>query len=345
MKLQQWVEQHWYARSPGILRLLAPLEALYRYKMQQRQQAYQQGQKKSSHPGVPVIIVGNLTVGGSGKSPVVAALAAYFYQQGYKPGMISRGYGGKANHYPLLVTTGSDPAEVGDEPLMLAQQTGLPVAVDPNRPEAARLLVEQGCNLLLADDGLQHLALQRDIELVVLDGARGLGNGHCLPVGPLRETSDRLSSVDFILCQGELTVPLPTACPVVDQRWINYSLQQTGWRCGNGQTQTQMPFQFGQQVHALAGIGHPQRFFNQLRQLGLDVIEHPLQDHARMDASLLNLPGEQPILMTAKDAVKLKPWLNTRHWVVEVQALLPETLLDALHQQLKHRLDNPLNRP
>ena len=341
MKLQQWVEQHWYARSPGALGLLAPLEALYCHTMQQRQQAYRQGKKPSSHPGVPVIIVGNLTVGGSGKSPVVAALAACFQRQGYQPGIISRGYGGKASHYPLLVTASSDPAEVGDEPLMLAQQTGLPVAVDPNRPEAARLLVEQGCNLLLADDGLQHLALERDIELVVLDGARGLGNGHCLPVGPLREASSRLNTVDFILCQGELKVPLPADCPAADERWINYHLQQTGWRCGDGQTQTAMPFKSGQQVHALAGIGNPQRFFDQLRQQGLDVIEHPLKDHAAMDASLLNLPGEQPILMTAKDAVKLKPWLNTRHWVVEVQADLPQTLLDALQYKLNTLQQKP----
>ncbi|SFX08536.1 tetraacyldisaccharide 4'-kinase [Marinospirillum alkaliphilum] len=335
MKLQRWIEQRWYASTPGTLRLLQPLECFYRYLQQRRSRAFQTGKKNSHHPGVPVIIVGNITVGGSGKSPVVAALADFFKQQGWKPGIVSRGYGGQATQYPLLVTPQTDPQRSGDEPLMLARQTGVPVAVDPDRPKAADLLVQQGCNLILSDDGLQHLALARDIELVVIDGTRGLGNGHCLPVGPLREPATRLQSVDHLLCQGELQSGLLITGSDQTPELIHYHLQQTGWRRGDGHWQQQMPFQPGETVHALAGIGHPQRFFEQLKQQGLVVIEHPLADHAHMDAQTLNLPGDHPIVMTAKDAVKLQPWLNARHWVVEVQAALPQTFLNTLQTQLK----------
>ncbi|SFB83305.1 lipid-A-disaccharide kinase [Marinospirillum celere] len=328
MKLQNWIESHWYAAAPGPLNKLLCLEKLYLKQLEKRRQAYSTGKKASWRAPVPVIIVGNISVGGSGKSPVVASLARYLQRQGYQPGIISRGYGSKAKSYPFRVEQDSNPQEAGDEPLMLARQTQLPVAIDPKRPRAAQLLIEEGCDLLIADDGLQHLALQRDIELVVIDGARGLGNGHCLPVGPLREPPQRLQTVDWVLCQGELQHPL-------DIEPIHYHLEQTAWRRGDGLWQSALPFNPGQEVHALAGIGNPQRFFDQLTAQGLEVTPHPLPDHARMSAATLNLPGDQPIIMTAKDAVKLQPWLNQRHWIVEVEARLPEDFLKALSQKLK----------
>jgi len=327
MKLQNWIERHWYAKQPGPLNRLLPLEKLYRRLVEKRRLAYANGKKASWRAPVPVIIVGNISVGGSGKSPVVARLACYFQRQGFHPGMISRGYGSQAKNYPFRVEPDSDPREAGDEPVMLAQQTGLPVAIDPQRPRAAQLLIDEGCDLLIADDGLQHLALQRDIELVIIDGARGLGNGHCLPVGPLREPAQRLQTVDWVLCQGDLQQPLAI-------QPIHYALEQTGWRRGDGLWQSRSPFEAGDSVNALAGIGNPQRFFDQLTAQGLHVTPYPLADHAPMNASTLKLAGNQPIVMTAKDAVKLRPWLNERHWIVEVQAQLPEDFLQQLHNQV-----------
>lgn len=329
MKVRLWVEQHWYAANPGTFQLLTPFEHLYRCQMAKRERDYASGRRQAHHPGVPVVIVGNITVGGSGKSPVVAALAEYFSQRGWRPGIVSRGYGGQAQDWPHQVQLTDDPLVVGDEPLMLARQTGIPVVVDPKRPRGARLLVELGCDLILSDDGLQHLALARDVELAIVDGNRGLGNGHCLPVGPLREPAERLQRVDWVLCQNTPVQPLP-----VHQPPVVYSLQQTGWRRGDGHWQADCPFQAGQAVHALAGIGHPQRFFDQLSQLGLSVTAHPLADHARMTAADLQLSGDDPVIMTAKDAVKLQPWLNQRHWVCEVQASLPLEFLQALEQKL-----------
>lgn len=328
MKLQNWIESHWYASEPGPLSRLLPLEKLYLKLVAKRHQAYASGNRASYRAPVPVIVVGNISVGGSGKSPVVASLASYLQRQGYQPGIISRGYGSKAKSYPFRVEQDSDPQEAGDEPLMLARQTRLPVAIDPKRPRAAQLLIAEGCDLLIADDGLQHLALERDIELVIIDGARGLGNGHCLPVGPLREPAQRLQTVDWVLCQGELQHPL-------DIQPIHYHLEQTAWRRGDGLWQSRSPFEKGDSIHALAGIGNPQRFFDQLTAQGLEVTPHALPDHARMTAETLKLPGNQPIVITTKDAVKLAPWLNQRHWIVEVEARLPEDFLQALSQKLK----------
>lgn len=324
LKLQEWVEKNWYATHPKGLKWLALLEKLYLKLFKRQQQAYLSGKKPSCHPGVPVLVVGNIHVGGSGKSPLVAALANHFASLGYKPGIISRGYGGKAKSYPLRVTTYSNPQEVGDEPLMLAQQTGLPVAVDPNRAAAALLLVkEEGCDLILADDGLQHLGLARDIEIVVIDGKRGLGNGHCLPAGPLREPIERLSSVNWVVFQNEL---LPLTLPLKNDPQ-SYHLAFSGWRRGDGHWQKDCPFKEGEAIHALAGIGNPQRFFNQLENLGLVVTTHAFPDHAQLNQQDLVFNDSVPIVMTAKDAVKLQEWLNENHWVAEVTANLSESFL------------------
>ncbi|WP_114416397.1 tetraacyldisaccharide 4'-kinase [Marinospirillum perlucidum] len=337
MQLQKWIESHWYAPSPGPLKYLSSLEGFYCKQVSQRKEAYAKGTKKTTRLRVPVIIVGNLSVGGSGKSPVVAALARFFRRKGYQPGIVSRGYGSKTRRYPFRVESDSSVKEAGDEPLMLARQTGLPVAIDPRRPRAAELLLEEGCDLIIADDGLQHLALERDIEILVIDGQRGLGNGHCLPVGPLREPPERLGQVDWLLCQGELQQKLPEfpdQDAILAERFFSYRLERIGWRRGDGLWQSECPFEAGQEIHALAGIGHPQRFFDQLAALGLQVLPHPQKDHASMNEQTLALPGDQPIVMTAKDAVKLGPWLTERHWVVEVEAHLPEAFLEQLSRQV-----------
>ena len=348
-KLQHWVEERWYAANPAGLKLLLPLEKLYLTLFKRREKAYRSGKKIAYRPSVPVIIVGNIHVGGSGKSPLVAALAKHFASLGYKPGIVSRGYGGKANYYPQSVTIHSDPQQVGDEPLMLAQQTGLPIAVDPKRPNAVKLLIEEeGCDLIIADDGLQHLALGRDIEIVVIDAARGIGNGHCLPVGPLREPPSRLNSVDWVIFQqvsqhGNQQADQATSAELestvlkniaLKNPLQNYVLEFSGWRRGDGHWQKDCPFSQGETVHALAGIGNPPRFFNQLKSLGLTVIEHPLVDHAQLTQQHLEFNDDKPLVMTAKDAVKLQPWLNQRHWVAEVTANLPEAFLYQLQNQV-----------
>ncbi|GLR64682.1 tetraacyldisaccharide 4'-kinase [Marinospirillum insulare] len=337
-KLQTWVEKNWYAATPGGLKWLAPLEKLYLKLFNKNQQAYLSGKKTAVHLGVPVIVVGNINVGGSGKSPLVAALAKHFKNLGYQPGIVSRGYGGKAKHYPQRVTTYSNPQEVGDEPLMLAQQTQLPVAVDPNRAAAANLLVkEEGCDLIIADDGLQHLKLARDIEIVVVDAARGFGNGHCLPLGPLREPVERLNKVDWVIMQGE---KIQEASQLNLKNTLHtYQLEFSGWRRGDGHWQKDCPFTAGQAVNAIAGIGNPQRFFNQLSQLGLKVKGYPLADHAQLTQEHLKFyepkaGNKTPVVMTAKDAVKLQAWLNKNHWIAEVTASLPKEFLDKLQNQL-----------
>ncbi|WP_051168343.1 tetraacyldisaccharide 4'-kinase [Marinospirillum minutulum] len=330
-KLQAWVEKHWYATEPGGLKWLLPLEKLYLKLFNRHQQAYKSGKKTSHHPGVPVIIVGNIHVGGSGKSPLVAALAKHFAGLGYKPGIVSRGYGGKAKHYPQRVTSYSNPKEVGDEPLMLAQQTKLPLAVDPNRATAANLLVkEEGCDLIIADDGLQHLGLARDIELVVIDGARGMGNGHCLPVGPLREPRHRLSEVDWVVCQ---TQTLPLNLPLKNTQQ-SYTLEFSGWRRGDGHWQKDCPFKAGEAINALAAIGNPQRFFKQLEELNLKVTGYPLADHAELNQQHLTAFDQKPLVMTAKDAVKLQEWMNEKHWIAEVTANLHPEFLCQLQEEV-----------
>lgn len=326
--MRHWVEQRWYQAHPGALTALAPLECLFKYQVKRRGRP-----PKGRESGVPVMVVGNLTVGGSGKSPVVATLARWLQQRGVAVGIVSRGYGGQAPAYPWPVTADSDPVEAGDEPVMLAQQTGCPVFVAPQRAEAVKaLMAAHPVQLVLSDDGLQHQALAREIEWVIVDGQRGLGNGHCLPVGPLREPAARLHTVDAVLLNGGRS----SACHSPELAFAQpFSLAISQWRRGDGRVQKQCPFTTGQAVHALAGIGHPQRFFDQLTQLGLVVTPHPKADHAVLTAADLNAEPELPWVMTAKDAVKLRHQLNAQHWVMDIEAVLPEPLMMALTQQLQ----------
>lgn len=314
------LEQRWlkaaYGASPWLMPLY-PLGDLYRYLMRSREARYRCGKKFVWHAPVPVIVVGNITLGGTGKSPLVAWLARWLVNQGWSPGIVTRGYGGKADAYPLFVTPETAPSQSGDEPLMLAQQTGLPVVADPQRGRGGQALVEMGCDILLSDDGLQHLALGRDIELVVVDGARGLGNGRCLPAGPLREAPCRLDRVDAVIVNGELSKPLPvayTAMQLMPQRWR---------RLRDGQHHELTPLPFHLPVHAVAGIGHPERFFNTLQSLGVEGEMHPLADHQQFHSAALAFGDQRPVVMTAKDAVKCKDIAPPDSWVLEVEAVLP----------------------
>ncbi|WP_416140298.1 tetraacyldisaccharide 4'-kinase [Halomonas sp. HK25] len=302
-----------YAGSPW-LALLRPLEGLYRVAVARRSAAYAAGRREVWHAPVPVIVVGNLTLGGTGKSPLVAWLVRHLVACGWRPGIISRGYGGKSAAYPLLVDDQTLAAQCGDEPRMLADQAGVPVVADPDRPRGARRLLAEGCDILISDDGLQHLALGRDLELVVVDGARGFGNGRCLPAGPLREPLSRLGGVDAVVVNGEPAFPPPAGA-------FRMGLAPVAWRrLGDGERRALSPLPFDGPVHAVAGIGRPARFFETLAGLGVEAMPHPFGDHHAYRAAELAFDDGRPLVMTAKDAVKCRGLAPTDSWVLEVEA-------------------------
>lgn len=325
---ERWLEAA-YRRRTGWLGLLTPLALLYRCVIKRRAKAYAAGRHEVWQAPVPVIVVGNLTLGGTGKSPLVAWLARFLADNGWHPGILSRGYGGKSSRYPLLVETDTSADACGDEPRMLADQCGVPVVVDPDRPRGGRLLIELGCDIVLSDDGLQHLALARSLELVVIDGYRGLGNGHCLPAGPLREPAERLNSVDAVIVNGELRHPLPV------NAW-QMSLQPAAWRepgQGGHQRQPLWPLPFVPPVHAIAAIGRPARFFETLEALDIEIgTADGFADHHRFSADELSSDDGQPLVMTAKDAVKCQSLGLKNAWVLDVEAV-PEPAFVAWFEQ------------
>lgn len=263
----------------------------------------------------PVVIVGNISVGGSGKTPLVAYLVKLLQKHGYRPGIVSRGYGGQATGWPLAVSARSDPALVGDEPVLLARRCACPVVVAPDRVKAARQLLERyHCDIVVSDDGLQHYRLQRDIEIAVVDGVRRFGNGFCLPAGPLREMPERLRSVDFVVVNGAAT-GAETAMTLSGANAVNL---------GNPAKTRQLAEFAAMPVHAVAAIADPGRFFKSLRRYGIKCIEHPFPDHHHFTAGELDFPADAPILMTEKDAVKCIPFthIGARAWYVPVDAEL-----------------------
>ncbi|MGZ5051504.1 MAG: tetraacyldisaccharide 4'-kinase [Methylobacter sp.] len=294
---------------------LSPLGYLFSDAVKFRKFLYRTGVLKKHRLPVPVIVVGNITVGGTGKTPLLIWLARMLKEQGYKPGIISRGYGGQAESWPQWVDTDSTAEQVGDEAILISKQTGCPMAVGPLRADAARLLLEKSdCDLILSDDGLQHYALERDIEIVVIDGERRFGNGHFLPAGPLREPIERLRSVDFIVVNGEKS----------EQEEFSMAIRgDTAVNLASGQEKPLHEFA-NTDCHALAGIGNPDRFFKLLASVGLNCQTHSFPDHYRFQPNDIALPGSGPVLMTEKDAVKCMSFASERHWYVPVKAV-PET--------------------
>ncbi|QKT05102.1 tetraacyldisaccharide 4'-kinase [Ectothiorhodospiraceae bacterium 2226] len=315
----------WYTPHPLGL-LLRPLGWLYCALAQLRAALYRAGLRARTRLPVPVIVVGNISVGGTGKTPLVIWLAHWLQAQGYRPGIVSRGYGGAAGSWPQQVRPDSDPTMVGDEPVLIAQRTGCPMAVGPDRVAAARALLEyHNCDILVSDDGLQHYRLGRDIEIAVLDGVRRLGNGQCLPAGPLREPPARLQRVDCVVVNGtagagEYAMQLqPAAARHLQDDARTFPLTELN----------------GQAVDAVAGIGHPARFFDLLRRLGAQPREHAFPDHHRYRADDLVLAG--PVIMTEKDAVKCRRYAREDHWYLPVEARLDaafEARLSALLKEL-----------
>ena len=308
------------ARIPPWARVLEPL---YRALQCLHRWVYALGLRRPWRAPVPVIVVGNLTAGGSGKTPLVLVLAEALRAQGWHPGVVSRGYG-RADRDPRVVSADSRADAVGDEPLLVARQARVPVAVAARRADAVRLLLHESVDIVLCDDGLQHRALARDIEIIVVDGRRRFGNGHLLPAGPLREPPSRLRRVDFVVCNGGDAQPGEIAMALQAQPWR--ALQPVAGR---------EPPAAGAAVHAVAGLGDPERFFASLQALGYRVNPHPFPDHhAFHPGDFAFDDGALPVVMTDKDAVKCAAFARAHWWVAPVRAQLPASFLEALRVRL-----------
>jgi tetraacyldisaccharide 4'-kinase len=294
---------------------LMPLGFLFRDVIRFRKFLYRLGVLKSYTLPVPVIVVGNITVGGTGKTPLIICLAEFLKESGYRPGIISRGYGGKAESWPQWVSAESDPKLVGDEALLIAKQTGCPMVVGPLRVEAAKALLKQAdCNVILSDDGLQHYALNRTIEIAVIDGKRRFGNGYCLPAGPLREPIERLQSVDLVVVNGQEAEENQFTMQLVGNTLINLV---------TGEQKSLDKFK-GVECHAFAGIGNPERFFEALASAGLIFKSQSFPDHYQFQNHDIQYSDNKPVLMTEKDAVKCSAFAGIKHWYLPVKAV-PET--------------------
>ena len=325
----------WWQSRRLIACLFLPLSALFLGLSAARRLAYRLGWRAVRRAPVPVVVVGNIAVGGSGKTPVVVWLVEALKAAGYRPGIVSRGYGRSADGVHR-VRTDDTSAEAGDEPLMLARLTGVPVVVGRDRPACIETLVAEhpSVDVIVSDDGLQHLAMARTAQIVVLDEAV-LGNRWLLPAGPLREPLGRLAEVDLMILHGPVSEAL-RAClpnrPLAPMALIGTHFERLGAR-----HEQCSPAAFaGRRVHALAGIGRPERFFDQLRTLGLEVVPHPFADHHAFCAEDLALPPGEPILLTEKDAVKCAPFAPEDTWVFPVRADIPAAAIQPILEKLEH---------
>ena len=334
--MYKWIHRVWYEGGRSY-RLLLPLAALYWLLIALRRILYRVGVLGSHAPPIPVIIVGNITAGGTGKTPVTIWLARELASRGFSPGIVSRGYGGSKASTSMRVDTASDPAVVGDEPVLIATRTGCPVVVDANRVRAAAMLVEDGANLIIADDGLQHYRLARVYEICVIDGSRGLGNRRLLPAGPLRETLSRLNEVDQVLVNGRLR-QWADSLSVVEQNAIEFELVASEVCRLNGSLTRPIAGFAGTTVHAVAAIGNPQRFFDLLRANDMQVIEHAFPDHASLSRKDLDFGDDFDILMTEKDAVKIGGAAPDKLWKVPVELKMDPLLAGPWLEQVESRL-------
>ena len=320
------IERIWYGGEP-VPWWLAALVPVYRGLRALHLAPYRLGWRKPARLGVPVIVVGNLTVGGSGKTPLVIALVEALRARGFRPGVVSRGHGGTQRE-PLLLDDVPSPALSGDEPCLIRKRTGAAVAVGRDRARAAALLSAHGVDVVIADDGLQNPSLARDIEICVIDGRRRFGNARLLPAGPLREPVSRLDSVAFRVVNGGAAQPGEVAMRLAGGMAVAVA--------AGGGTRPLESFA-GQRVHAVAAIGHPQRFFDGLRALGIEVVPHAFADHHAFRPADLAFGDQLPLLMTEKDAVKCVRFAAANAWCVPVRAELPDAFLAALAARLPAR--------
>ena len=328
------LDQYWY-ESSFIPWLLLPLSWLYCLIAIIRRKLYRLNILKSYRSQIPVIVIGNIVAGGSGKTPLLLSLCDYIEQKGFRPGVVSRGYGGSVNGVKQ-VQENDLAAEIGDEPLMIFQRTGLPVVVGADRVAAVNYLLENNdCDVVLSDDGLQHYRMQRELEIAVVDSERGFGNGFCLPAGPLRERKSRLQEVDIIVSNGFNTRSVDDC---------SYSLQIVSLNRLSDDESSDLSSFLHKSVHAVAGIGNPDRFFRQLRHNGVELIEHAFADHHSYQQADFSGWSEDCIIMTEKDAVKCAKLQLPDAWVVKVVADFSDTLESQLAARLLPLLKHQANR-
>lgn len=337
MSVQSWLNRIWYDRAAPPWWLL-PFSLIYGAIAALRRVLYTHHLRSSSRLPCPVVVVGNLSVGGTGKTPLVCWLVAHLLELGLRPGIVTRGYGGSSTNV-RRVAPEDDPRIVGDESILLARRTGAPVAIGRDRPAAAQLLVSAGCDVIVSDDGLQHYALARDCEIVVIDGDRRFGNGWLLPAGPLRETPGRLKGVDAVVVNG--------GRPLLDGA-LSMRLEAKNAVSLRDGTVQPLAAMAGKSIHAIAGIGNPERFFNMLRARGIEVIGRALADHANLAAADIDFGDDKSVLMTEKDAVKCATFAGRQHWYVPVTASFDgaeaAALLDIVMKKIM-RSDQPTRGP
>jgi tetraacyldisaccharide 4'-kinase len=318
--------------------ILRPISLIFRALSALRRAMYANGMLASEQLLLPVVVVGNISVGGTGKTPLTLALAQQLNERGYRPLIISRGYTaktpsrfskkGRGSSRSRQVSSAGDAQEVGDEPLLMARRNLCPVWIGRNRVATAQaaLQAHPECDIILSDDGLQHYRLRRDVEIAVIDGARGFGNGRLLPAGPLREPVDRLKSVDAVVINGGKTEPGIFAMTLAGE--VFYNLADPGKTARAGHFQAT-------RNHAVAGIGHPQRYFQHLEKLGITFTPHDFPDHHPYRAADLAFADCDAILMTEKDAVKCAQFADARFWVLRVDAQIDTALLDHILRKIE----------
>jgi tetraacyldisaccharide 4'-kinase len=323
MSLDAALQRLWYGPRWASLPLW-PLSWLFGGAVALRHGLYRLGVLRAHRVSVPVVVVGNLTVGGTGKTPVSAWLANEIAHRGRRVGVVLRGYGGRASSQPQVVTASSDPAEVGDEAVLHALRSPQVVVAGVDRVAAARRAVEQGAEIIVCDDGLQHLRLARDVEIAVVDAGRGLGNGLLLPAGPLREPAERLGRVHALVLTDRGTGRARRDLASKSGAVTAHLRSGQAVNLLSGERRALETFR-GRPVHAVAGVGNPQAFFDALREAGLDVERHPLGDHVALDARALPFPRVATVLMTEKDAVKCRGFAEPDWWFVELELSIDET--------------------
>ena len=324
------IEHIWYHGGIGMI-LLLPMSWFFCLLTTVRRWLYRHDWLTVNHFAAPLIIVGNITVGGTGKTPFVIWLSDFLRNKGYRPGIVSRGYGGKASQWPQAVMPESNPVLVGDEAVLLARRCRCPMVVSPNRSDAVKMLLKNfDCDIVIADDGLQHYAMGRDIEIVIVDGLRRFGNGYMLPAGPLREPVTRLKSVDLCVINGE---------PQASDEYRMTLTQSSLYNLQAPEKIDGLSIFKGKSVHAVAGIGHPEKFFDLLSTAGIEVVAHSFPDHHVYCADDLNFGDDNPVLMTEKDAVKCASFAKSDYWVVAIEMapeLKAEARLSALLKNIDH---------
>jgi tetraacyldisaccharide 4'-kinase len=330
-----FLERAWHKRARWLI-LLWPVSLLFQALTTIRRAA-QQSKKRPVDLTAPLIVIGNISLGGTGKTPLLIALSQELQKQGFKPGIVSRGYGGHALGYPLAVNSDSDVSQSGDEAFLIAEKTSCPVYVDPDRSAALRaLLFREDVDVVLSDDGLQHYKLYRDLEIVVVDGQRLFSNGFCIPAGPLRESMDRLNEVQHIVVNGEPAREIPQLARASRMQLEPRTL--VNLVSGEKRPFAGAPFNMGNKLQAVSALGNPQRFYALLERLPYQLERFTFPDHHNFTAADFKQQGideHQPVVMTEKDAVKCRQFAKNNFWYLSVEVNLESQFVERLIEDIR----------